>query len=75
MSDGFNISCASAKIGLIFMRIVGNNIPIFLLKAAIIVILILGGGGAGAVSTEAERGDVLRIIYSGSLTGNIEPCG
>lgn len=57
------------------MKIVGSSIPIFLFKTAIIVTLIFGGAVAGAVSTEVERGDVLRIIYSGALTGNIEPCG
>lgn len=57
------------------MKIVGSNILTLWLKAIIMSIIIFGGAVAGAVSPEAEKGDVLRIIYSGGLNGNIEPCG
>ncbi|MCK4783628.1 MAG: hypothetical protein KAV87_07755, partial [Desulfobacteraceae bacterium] len=57
------------------MRIVRCRISTFLLKAAIISIFILWGAVAGAVSMDDGGSDVLRIIYSGALTGNIEPCG
>ncbi len=64
------------------MRTIGNlKIAVFLLKFTIITALIFWSGigiadsTAGAVAPEGRGNDVLRIIYSGGLTGNIEPCG
>ena len=53
---------------------------VFLIKTAIVTSLIFWGGVAGARTTAAVASagtgdDFLRIIYSGGLTGNIEPCG
>jgi len=48
----------------------------FLLRSAIIVILMFSGAMfAGATPVVDTGNDFLRIIYSGGLTGNIEPCG
>ncbi len=56
------------------MRIVQSKISTFLLRVAIIATIMLWGAVVGAVPTN-DGHDALRIIYSGGLTGNIEPCG
>ena len=50
----------------------------FLLKMTIITALIFWSGiGSATAGTplSASGHDFLRIFYSGSLVGNIEPCG
>ena len=58
------------------MRKVGTTMSSFLLRAAIIATLMFSGVMIAGAAPVADNGDdFLRIIYSGSLIGNIEPCG
>lgn len=61
--------------GILFVKITVIRRGAFLLKAAIILLLILGGTAVGTVAKAESGSDALRIIYSGGLSGNIEPCG
>ena len=61
--------------GIFFVKITASRRGVFLLKAAIILLLILGGTAVGTVAKAESGNDTLRIIYSGGLSGNIEPCG
>jgi len=48
----------------------------FLTGCVIIATLIFSGATLAVATQKTNAGnDTLRIIYSGGLTGNIEPCG
>ncbi len=58
------------------MRILRSTITSIITGIAIIAVLMFSGVTvAGAVSKTDSGNGALRIIYSGGLTGNIEPCG
>lgn len=45
-----------------------------LIVGLIFLIIIVSSGAEGKIDSH-EKGQQLRIIYSGNLMGNIEPCG
>ena len=60
---------------MLIMRIANSLISTFLLRVAIIATLVFSGGVFAGAATANNGNNLLRIIYSGNLTGNIEPCG
>lgn len=60
--------------GIFTMGIYGIKKSILLYGVTIIVIVLSWGLAVGSTA-KSNQSDRLRIIYSGGLTGNIEPCG
>jgi hypothetical protein len=46
----------------------------FLIVCLILLVIIVSSGAEGKIAFH-EKGQQLRIVFSGNLMGNIEPCG
>lgn len=58
------------------MSIVKNIRPTFFLRFVVASVLLLSSAAlVGAAVEKNNDKDFLRIIYSGNLIGNVQPCG